>query len=71
MAVIDVRSSDVSVPIRSVSCSRRRRTVLSTRAWPASVKRPLRLLDGDYPEREMMLAIASSAVDRALAAARR
>lgn len=35
------------------------------------IEGPLRLLDGDYPEREMMLAIASSAVDRALAAARR
>ena len=35
------------------------------------IEGPLRLLDGDYPERELMLAIASSAVDRVLAAARR
>ena len=28
------------------------------------IEGPLRLLDGDYPERELMLAIASSAVDR-------
>jgi hypothetical protein len=35
------------------------------------IEGPLRLLDGEYPERELMLAIASSAVDRVLAAARR
>jgi phosphotransferase family enzyme len=35
------------------------------------IEGPLRLLDGDYPERELMLAIAASAVDRVLEAARR
>jgi hypothetical protein len=35
------------------------------------IEGPLWLLDGDYPERELMLAIAASAVDRVLAAARR
>jgi hypothetical protein len=35
------------------------------------VEGPLRLLDGDYPERELMLAIAASAVNRVLRAAGR
>ena len=35
------------------------------------IEGPLRLLDGDYPERELMLAIASSAVRPGAAAARR
>jgi len=49
-----------------------RRMRLYTLALDLSlIEGPLRLLDGDYPERELMLAIAASAVDRVLAAARR
>jgi hypothetical protein len=50
-----------------------RRMSLYTLALDLSlIEGPLRLLDGgDYPERELMLAIAAAAVDRVLAAARR
>jgi hypothetical protein len=49
-----------------------RRMSLYTLALDLSlIEGPLRLLDGDYPERELMLAIAAAAVDRVLEAARR